>query len=61
MRKIVDILMERDELDRESAIDIRNEMRDLVLIAAENGDIDEVDDILADYGFEPDYIEELLF
>jgi hypothetical protein len=61
MRGIIEILMDRDDLSREEAQEIKQEMHDLVMERAAEGDIYGVDEILYDYGFEPDYLEELLF
>lgn len=59
---IISILMRRDNMTREEAINIVEETRDEIACAIENGaDLDEVEDILADYlMLEPDYLIEFL-
>ena len=60
--EIISILMRRDHLTREEAIDLIEETRDEIASAIENGaDLDEIEDILADYlALEPDYLIEFL-
>ena len=58
MNKVVKILMERDEIDRETAEAIVRETRD-ELLNLENPF--EADDVMGDYlGLEPDYIFDVL-
>ena len=58
MNKVVKILMERDEIDRETAEAIVRETRD-ELMNLENPF--EADDVMRDYlGLEPDYIFDVL-
>jgi hypothetical protein len=54
--------MRRDGMTREEAIRIIEETRDEIACAIENGaDLDEIEDILADYlMLEPDYLIEFL-
>ena len=60
-KKIVNILMRRDDLTEEEAIETVKDCLDEVNAAIEMGDFDEVEDIVADYlGLEPDYIVDLL-
>jgi len=58
MNKVVKILMERDEIDRETAEAIVRETRDELLNL---GNPFEADDVMMDYlGLEPDYIFDVL-
>jgi len=58
MNKVVKILIERDEIDRETAEAIVRETRD-ELLNLENPF--EADDVMRDYlGLEPDYIFDVL-
>lgn len=58
MNKVVKILMERDDIDRETAEGIVRETRD-ELISLENPC--EADNVMADYlSLEPDYIFDVL-
>lgn len=58
MNKVVKILMERDEIDRETAEDIVRETLN-ELLNLENPF--EADDVMRDYlGLEPDYIFDVL-
>jgi hypothetical protein len=57
MKKIVEILMERDGMNREEAKDLVKETRDLLL----SSDPWDADEIMADMlGLEPDYIMDLI-
>lgn len=57
MKKIVEILMERDGMNREEAKDLVKEARDLLL----SSDPWDADEIMADMlGLEPDYIMDLI-
>ena len=60
--EIISILMRRDHLTKAEAIDLIEETRDEIVCAIENGaDLDEIEDILADYlQLEPDYLIEFL-
>ena len=59
---IISILMRRDDMTREEAINIIEETRDEIACAIEHGaSLDEIEDILADYlMLEPDYLIEFL-
>ena len=58
MNKVVKILMERDEIDQETAEALVRETRD-ELLSTEN--VFEADDIIRDYlELEPDYIFDIL-
>lgn len=52
--------MERDGLSREEAERQLSILSNDVLSAAEEGQFFEAEDIMLDYGFEPDYIADLL-
>lgn len=56
--EIISILMCRDDMTREEAINIIEETRDEIACAIENGaGLDEIEDILADYlQLELDYL-----
>lgn len=57
MKKVVEILMERDGMNREEAKDLVKETRDLLL----SSDPWDADEIMADMlGLEPDYIMDLI-
>ena len=56
MDKIIKILMERDDMDYESARALCNETRDEIICNPM-----QADEIIEDYlGLEPDYLEDLL-
>ena len=59
---IISILMRRDDMTREEAVNIIEETRDEIACAIEHGaGLDEIEDILADYlMLEPDYLIEFL-
>lgn len=60
MNRVVKILIERDEIDREEAESLVRETRDEILNLDESN-IFEADDIIRDYlGLEPDYIFDIL-
>jgi hypothetical protein len=53
---IADILVRRDGLSREVANDLVEDMRRQVLEGS-----DDPEELLYEYGLEPDYVDELLF
>lgn len=53
--EIVRILMERDYMSRENAVELLHNARQMV---AEGGDPEEI--LLEEFGLEPDYIFELI-
>lgn len=55
MEEIVRIFMERDKVNRATAVEMFYDMRYAVSEAAKNDDLWEIDSTLADYGLEPDY------
>jgi len=60
MNRVVKILIERDEIDREEAESLVRETRDEILNLDESN-VFEADDIIRDYlGLEPDYIFDIL-
>lgn len=55
--KILNILMERDDMSENDALELINETRELML----NSDPTDADEIMADMlGLEPDYIFDIL-
>ena len=62
MNKIVEILMERDNMSQEEAEDLLNEAKEEAQnVLEEDGGLEDIEDILLDYfGLEPDYIFELI-
>ena len=62
MNEIVEILMRRDGISRNEAINIVEECRDEIFTAASRGNYQEAEDILASYlSLEPDYLDYFLF
>ena len=58
MEKIIEILMKRDGIDRETAIALIKETRDEIMMLE---DPFEADNVVADYlGLEPDYLFDIL-
>jgi hypothetical protein len=62
MNKIVEVLMERDNISQEEAEDLLNEAKEEAQnILEEDGSLEDIECILMDYfGLEPDYIFELI-
>jgi hypothetical protein len=62
MNKIVEILMERDNMSQEEAEDLLSEARDEAEYLLENdGQLDDIENVLKDYfSLEPDYIFDLI-
>ena len=62
MREIIDILMRRDGMTREAAVELCFDTREEIFQVIQAGEgYDEVEDILADYlVLEPDYLIEFL-
>lgn len=61
MRDIVEILVERDNIDRDAAAKRIRYVKTLIDDAILLGNDEEVEDIIMDeLGLEPDYLEELL-
>lgn len=58
---IVETLMERDNLERCEAEDIKDELRNQALDYLAGGDMMSAMDIMYEVGLEPDYLEDLLF
>lgn len=62
MNDIIEILMTRDELSYDDALDLYNQAKaeaDEVLL--NDGGLDDIENILSDYfGLEPDYIFDLI-
>lgn len=57
---IVETLMERDNLERCEAEDIKDELKNQALAYLAEGDIMSAMDIMYEVGLEPDYLEDLL-
>ena len=63
MEEIIQILMRRDHLSRQEAIDIYNECQEAILetLTENRCSIDDLEEILENYlGLEPDYLMEFL-
>ena len=63
MEEIIRILMRRDHLSRQEALDIYDECQEAILEASANNlcNVNDLEEILADYlGLEPDYLSEFL-
>jgi hypothetical protein len=62
MNKIVEILMERDDMSLEDAEDLLNEAKEEAQNYLDNdGSLDDIENVLKDYfGLEPDYIFDLI-
>ena len=58
---IVETLMERDNLERCEAEDIKDELRNQALDYLAEGDMMSAMYIMYEVGLEPDYLEDLLF
>lgn len=62
MNKVVQILMLRDELTEEEALDMFNECKEEIEQAVEEGDYELAEEILeSDLGLEMDYIFDILY
>lgn len=61
MNRMVKILMKRDGLTKAEAEREVEMLRGDVILAAEDGCYEEAEDILLAAGFEPDYLDDLLF
>ena len=59
VRPIIDVLVERDGISREEARRQVRDFREFILDNLENIDPDE--EILNEFGLEPDYLDEILF
>jgi polyhydroxyalkanoate synthesis regulator phasin len=61
MESIIDILIKRDNMTRESAMELINEAKEQLQEYLEEGDFEYAEDICREYfSLEPDYITELL-
>lgn len=63
MEEIIQILMRRDHLSREEALDLYDECQEAILetLTENRCSIDDLEEILEDYlGLEPDYLMEFL-
>ena len=60
--KILPVLMERDGMDKEEALELINEAKEALNEIMESGDIFAADDICGDFfGLEPDYMDDLIY
>lgn len=55
-QNIVELLMQRDGLNEDAAIDWVLEAQAMIQSAYYEGDVDAAEDVLYDMGLEPDYI-----
>lgn len=53
--EVIKILMERDEMSREEALNAFNDMAEEINEAIEEGDNEAAEEVLQFAGFEPDY------
>lgn len=63
MEEIIQILMRRDHLSREEALDLYDECQEAIweILGENRYSIDDLEEILEDYlGLEPDYLMEFL-
>ena len=59
--KVIDIIMNRDDVDVMTASEMVDECVEMMMEAIENGEYTEVDQIIANQlGLEPDYIIDLI-
>ena len=62
MSNVEEVLMKRDKLTKDEAHRQKNYARELIMEAIENGDFDDVEDIMySELGLEMDYIDEMIF
>lgn len=62
MRSIKEILMSRDGMSEQDAIDLINDAKEQFNIYIEEGDLTSAEDICSEYfGLEPDYLDEIMF
>lgn len=61
MKKVVEILMKRDNLTRQEAVDLVHDVQDMLEDAIANGDYNEAEEIMySELGLEMDYIYDLI-
>lgn len=61
MKKVIEILMKRDNLTRQEAVDLVHDVQDMLEDAIANGDYDEAEEIMySELGLEMDYIYDLI-
>lgn len=62
MERIIKILMDRDDMSREEAIELINDVKEMMQKAIEDGSYMEAEEIFEDeLGLEPDYIFDILW
>lgn len=59
MNKVIRILMKRDDMTREEATALVEEVKEMMLEAAHNGD-DPEEILMEELGLEPDYMMDIL-
>ncbi len=57
---IVETLMQRDDLTREEAMEVVQELQDNLSELLANGEMDEAYNICEQVGLEPDYLDDLI-
>lgn len=62
MERIIKILMDRDDMSRKEAIELINDVKEMMQEAIEDGSYIEAEEIFEDeLGLEPDYIFDILW
>lgn len=62
MERIIKILMDRDDMSRKEAIELINDVKEMMQEAIEDGSYMEAEEIFEDeLGLEPDYIFDILW
>lgn len=61
MNRTIQVLMERDGLSYEEAVKAFSLLQGEAWEIAEDGDYEEMEDLLLDYGLEMDYLDDLIF
>lgn len=59
VESIVDVLVKRDGISREEAEELKNEARESMMEAIEDGDFELAEESMSMLGLEPDYLMEL--
>lgn len=61
MNRTIQVLMDRDGLSYEEAVKQFSLLQGEAWEIAEDGDYEEMEDLLLDYGLEMDYLDDLIF
>ena len=62
MKSIKEVLMERDGMSEQDAIDLINEAKEQFSVYVQEGDLVMAEDICEEFfGLEPDYLDEIMF